>query len=248
MLRFEHISATLLISVFALHGFAAPFVNLSMEARYVGSGGVFSNYLNPMVGQVEYQLIADMAPIGTSRGAITINSLTKAPTNGDGINNLKLDIVAGEGLQTDFFVFESGNLNPDPDATLEGDSWAAGTGASGGLPSGNTLLGIRPIHNVGLQSAIDREVLMTGIFTISRDLPPMQSVHLRWTSNGAGSGKINGGTNIIFSTSTESSGDPFVGFSPLHLFTPEPGSASILLIGLLALCSRRPERFRTVAK
>lgn len=222
---------------------AAPLINLSLVGRHLGSGTGFTRAIDPPYSgsRIEYQLIADIAPIGTTRGSLTINSLTKsqAPT-GDGVNNLKIDLVAITDVGTpSVLVFETGTLNADPDPILSGDSWATGTGASGGTPSTNSLLGIRPAHATGLQSAIDREIVMTGVFTVGSSNWMLSGVAIRWAAGGAGSGKINGGTNMIISTSTEASNDPFIGYSPLS-FVPEPTSASLVLISVLGMCTRRP--------
>lgn len=235
--------AGLVAAAISVPAMAAPLVNLSLVGRVVGSGSAFSSQLNniPSGTQVEYQLIADVAPVGTVRGAITINSLTKSQaTTGDGVNNLKIDLVTvlgGGGVVT---FGAGGTLNGDPDATLTGDSWANGTGASGGVPTGNDLLGVRPAHSTGLQSAIDPEVVMTGQFTFTGNADLMTVVGMRWASGGAGSGKVNGGANnLIISASSEGGADPFVSYAPLQLNVPEPTTASLLALGLLGAAARR---------
>src|SRR3954470_18096260 len=92
-----------LLSVAALTvssaAWASPFINLSVKGRVAGSGGDFTKLVSVLPGDtVEYQVWAQMAPIGTSntQGTTTrtISSLTAttATVVADGIQSLKLDV------------------------------------------------------------------------------------------------------------------------------------------------------------
>src|SRR5690348_2610822 len=143
---------------------ADPFVNVTILGRISGSSDAFSSTVAVTAGQlIDYQLIVDMAPTGTTntQGATvrTINSLTFGT---DGINSLGFNVFqsATADIQADFGT--AGVLNTDP-TSLSNDSWAGAGGASGGTPTiraGTTLRdlnAVRPVHPPGVFTGIDPE-------------------------------------------------------------------------------------------
>jgi len=233
-------------AVLAVPVMAAPLIQLSLVGRVVGGPDpTFHDAITVTTGQqVEYRLFAQMAPLQTSntQGATTrtITSLALVQgTSGDGINGLKIDLFNRPGSLTTTAFTAGGTLNPDP-SSLTGDGWDAGTGASGGTPTASDLLGVRPIHSTGLQTFGNPELVMSGLFTVPAGglgLPGF--LDMRWAAGGAGSAKINGGTNVIISATTEAGADPFVGYTPLAMNVPEPGTAGLLGLGLLGAFVRR---------
>jgi hypothetical protein len=228
---------------------AAPFLNASLVGRLSGSGNAFSSTVQVSTGQsVDYQMIYDVAPTGTVnvQGAAT-RTITSLVFGTDGVNAHKHDIfeLASDDIQVNFTA--PGTLNPDPTA-LAGDSWAGGSGAGGGTPTLNPgrglndLIAIRPIHVAGVQTGIDPEVVMDGMFTVYN--APMFAnaslLRMRFsTTSPSGSMRINGGATVLFTLSAETGPDPLTGYTPLTLVVPEPGAVSLLALASLSLLKRR---------
>src|SRR4051812_384127 len=108
---------------------ADPFLNLSLLARTHGSSDPFSNSIAVSTGDIlDYQVLIQMAPIGTTNGATAITSLTTAL---DGVNSLNFNIIqsSSDQIQTNFV--SSAILNTDPTA-LNNDSWLGNINARGG--------------------------------------------------------------------------------------------------------------------
>jgi hypothetical protein len=235
--------------------FGAPFVYAAVVGRVQGSGDPFSNVVVVQnVGDiVEFQVVADMAPIGTTNtnGARTITSLTSGI---DGLNSHKWDLyeAATAGIQVDFATPATLNADPTPAAN---DSWGAGIGANPGIPTarsgglGNDLLKLRPIHASTVCTAIDPEVVAYGMFEI-RSLGSASEIHIRISPAGAGGLRYNGSSNVFMQpgyidgsnsshNGTESTSDPFTGYMGL-MVVPEP--SSLMLVGMAAVPSIRRRR------
>jgi hypothetical protein len=216
---------------------ASPLLNLSLQGRLSGTTDAFSStVIVSAAGQsIDYQIVADMAPVGTTNGqGKTINSLTPGT---DGANSMKIDAfeLATESTQVSFST--AGTLQ---------NNWNAGTGALGGVPTGRTggtgndLLAIRPTQSAGVYTSIDPTVVMSGTFATTT-VSGTSLVNMRWASGGSGSLKINGSTTVFLTATTEAStqADPYVGYVPLTLQVPEPGTLSLLGMGALGLLARR---------
>jgi hypothetical protein len=237
--------AALVAAAWATPSHASPLATLSLQGRITGSGDAFSTsvLVSQAGGQsIDYQVVMDMAPTGTtnSNGSRTITSLTVGT---DGVNTHKIDIfeLATDSVQVNFAA--AGVLNADP-SPVAGDSWASGTGASGGTPTarpagvGNDLLAVRPAHGAGIFTAVDPEIVMSGTFTTAPGSAD-SLVRMRVFNPPATSLKINGATTVFPSATTENGADPIYGYTPLTLVVPEPTSLSLLGMGALGLLARR---------
>lgn len=210
-----------------------PLVSIALQGRRAGSGDPYGSFVVPLqAGEtIDYRVLFDIAPLGTQnvQGATTrtIDSLTPGT---DGVNRIRFDLVQSAsltGMQADF--------NAAATLSLE---WDDVTGASGGtllLRNGTNhdLTSILAGHSVGVFSAIDPEVVASGTFTVT-SLGDGSAAILtpRFTTFSASAAMRINSTSAIFPTgSTESSGDPIIGYSPLVLGIPEPGS-----MGLISLC------------
>jgi hypothetical protein len=227
---------------------AAPLATISMEGRKQGDTS-WSTVVVPAVGDVvEYRLLADLAPVGTTNGTNTITSLANS-----GIQSLSLAIVQApsDKAQVDFNAFPAA-------AQAFRNGWGAGTGASVGAlslrtPGGwNDVRGIRPILAPGVFSAVDPEViLLGGTFTVVDVKLPIpidpleRGLALLWPTWGTGSGalRINGAGQIFITPDNQAGADPLVAFRPLVLTAiPEPATvllSGVGLAGVLGMILRR---------
>jgi len=186
---------------------------------------------------ISYRLVGNMSPVGTSNTNVGVGTITSLTVGPDGGNGFKIDMfeVAGDQIQANFA--NSGTLV---------NGWEVNSGASGGLPSGNTLTGIRPTRTNGSFAGVGSDsIIMTGTFTVASmgDSSPT-SLKMRWTTGGGGTVHINGsggskspanGTEL-----TNTLSDPLVGYTPLTLTgVPEPTSLSLLGLAGLGLLARR---------
>jgi PEP-CTERM motif len=237
--------AALIAAAWATPSNAAPFVQVTLQGRIQGSGDPFSTTVAvASVGQtIEYQIVAQMAPVGTVNGTTTITSLVPGT---DGLNSHKWDVfeLASDTTQTNFAAAATLNTDPNGDSSTA-DSWAAVTGASGGTPTarsggvGNDLLAIRPGHASGVKTAISPEVVASGTFTVTT-LGSESLVRMRLAASGTGGGSINNNAKqLLISGTSENGTDPLTGYTPLHLVVPEPSSITLLAMGAVGLLARR---------
>ncbi len=219
---------------------AANLATISMEGRPAGSSGPWLTSMQVAPGDViEYRLVADMAPVGTTNGSLTINSLANS-----GLQALSLAITQNpsDGIQVDF-------NDPIPAAQALRNGWGDGTGASPGAlaprtPGGlDNLNAIRPIHSPGVFSAVDPEVILQGsTFTVTTATGGTGTVTPTW-GTGSGALRINGTGQSFITAAVQNGADPLVGFAPLTLAAiPEPSTIALVgmgVLGLVAVARRR---------
>ena len=232
--------AALVAAAWATPAHAAPFITLSLQGRVTGSGDPFSStvVVSSSSQSIDYQLVADMAPTGTTNAQSTGRTITSLTAGTDGANSLKVDAfeLATDTSQVSFTA--AGALQ---------NGWGAGTGAIGGTPTaraggtGNDLLAIRPVQAAGVFTSIDPTVVMTGTFNTTTLGNADSLVRVRWSTaaGNTGSLKINGSTTVFLSGTSEAAADPFVGYTPLTLTVPEPASLSMLGMAAVGLLARR---------
>jgi hypothetical protein len=245
---------------------AAPLVTLSVEGRKAGTTDWLKSIPDVAAGDViQYRVMVDMAPIGTTNNGVTINSLT---TGLDGMNTLsfKLWQAASDSIQVNF---SRAGIVPDPDTGEPVDhqtpaivgTWKNGTGAFGGdlAPRGNgnnDLVRIRAVRAAGSFLGIDPVAVFgppssnpdnLAQFTVATG-GQLGTINVAWDeAAGDGGGRVNAtdaGSAPFFVTAQSLGGaDPIVGFSPLTLgAVPEPSTIALVatgLIGLVAFARRR---------
>jgi hypothetical protein len=248
------LSTALAAAVWSLpapHAHAAPFVTFSLVGRLYGSSDAFSSVVrSPSSGAIEYQVVVDMAATGTVNVQGTIaRTITSLTVGTDGINSVKLDIFESASQAVQLSFDSPATLNPDP-SPLANDSWAAGTGARGGTPTArpgqpayNDLIEIRPIHAAGVFTAINPEIMISGVCSMDTSSGSTSLIQMRFSplTNLEGM-KINGGAVVFADTDTESSGDPLTAYNSMTVHVPEPASALLAGIAALGLLARRPSR------
>jgi hypothetical protein len=241
MLR-RMILAGIVVGMIAQQARSAPLVYLYLVGRQAGSVASFSRSVQVVPGDtVEYQVLFQMAPLGTSNtqytsgGIPTTRTLQYWKAARAGGNSMSLDLFQNpnDPVQIDL---HPATLNEDPSPQLN-DSWASGTGANAGRlvsragSQFNDLIGIRPIHAPGVFTGVDvnnssyLEVVLSGTFTIPQAVSGEGSmVRLRWgTTNTLTSGgfAINGNEPDFFlnsfgvSSNSERSSDPYIAMTLL---------------------------------
>jgi len=227
---------------------AAPLGHVILEGRKQGQTDWVRELVVAPGDVIEYRLLADLAPVGTTNGSNTINN-----TNGSGFQSLALMIAqdAAAPIQVDF---NPPLADPNPLASFR-NGWADGTGAGPGTLApraggqGDNLVNIRPVHAAGVFTGVDPEVIVTGSTFNVGTAPAGASTVLNPTWNtttggpGSGSLRINGAGSIFITAAGQAGADPLVGYQGLTLTAiPEPSTIALVgmgLIGLVAIARRR---------
>jgi hypothetical protein len=202
---------------------ASPLVNLSIQGS-IDNGASWANSLQVTPGEnILIRVVGSLASTTTQNsqgGGRTINSEVSGT---DGIGSLKFDVLDSTGTASSLAL-----QSP----------WSAGTGASAGaVTAPDNITGIRPILASGVADVIGPSTLETASLKVGT-LP--ETLTGQWSAGGSGAFKINGGTNVFISSTTEANADPLVSYAPLTLTTaPEPASLLLAGVGGAALLMRR---------
>lgn len=234
MLKMNHkiVLATAGILGFASMASATPLVDVTILGSTNG-GNTFSNNLTVTPGEsIQLEVLAALAPVGStnSNGSTSITSIVSGT---DGTNALAFNVV------------DSRNGSFNTASLALGTGWNGGSGFGVGTVSGNTLTDVRPIQAPGAAAgSTTPSVLLTGTFTAGNFSGfSTETLGGSWATTGTTSGsfKINGGSTKFITGTTESSADPYVGFSGLTLTTatPEPASAGLFGLAGFGLLMRR---------
>ena len=211
---------------------AAPLVTIAIEGRRAGTVDPWTTFviLPPVGDVVEYRLVADMAPVGTTNGNNFINSLINS-----GIQSLSLAIVQSpaDKVQVDF------NTPPTASQVFR-NGWGDGTGASSGIlsprtPGGwNDVREIRPVQAPGVFAPSDAEVILqSGTLTITSFNGLFSSAIITPTwGTGSGAMRINGAGRIFITANDQTGADPLVAFQPLIIAALVPEPSTIVLWGM----------------
>ncbi len=197
-----------------------PLVNIQILASASPNGPFTSSLVVSPSETLYYEVVGQIAPVGTTNGSYTITSLTSA----DGINSLSFNLLnpASGTLPISFASSTLATPSTNPAAAF---SWAY-LSSSNGIPqsvgngTNNQLTGVRPVHWPGVFSAaLAPDPILLGSFTVGSSVAPGGTSQITGSYGGTPGGfKINNGANTIFITSTtENSGSPLMGFSPLTL-------------------------------
>ncbi|MDR3660266.1 MAG: hypothetical protein P4L86_07680, partial [Mycobacterium sp.] len=199
--------------------------------------GPFTSSLQVTASEtVYYEVVGQLAPVGTVDGSHTITSLTAS----DGISSLSFTLLSA-GSSTLPISFVSSTLATPSTSPSAAYSWSAGTGASNGAlqsvsgGTNNEVSNVRPIHVPGAYSAaLALDAIDFGSFTVSSGVSAGGTSQVIGMFGGVTSGiRINNGASpIVISSSTESSSNPILGITPLTLTVASqpswlaPGSAA----------------------
>jgi hypothetical protein len=222
---------------------AAPFIDVQILASSDG-GNTFTSTLQAQAGQTyQFEVVGQLAPVGTTNTNGTGRTITSEVAGTDGIGSLSFNLAnsAGDPVQINFNT-----------AALQG-TFTAGTGAAPGTLQNSTtgqptagqnneIAGSRPVNGNGVLTNINGQpgVIESGTFTV-------ESGSGATTVGGSFAGvnggfKINDGSNVFYSSTTEAGTDPFFGYAPLTVTTssvPEPASMAVFGLGAAGLLMRR---------
>lgn len=223
---------------------ANPFVNVSIQAQDPADS-TFKNSISVTAGTTyNFRVVATLAPAGTTNanagGGATAISTRTAGT--DGINSLPFfDIFENAAASLQASILSS-SLSTAPDNYTAGSGTTAGTTTNRG--TGNDLVGIRAVLGPSIYAGVNSSVVLTGTFSVPGNTASNASGILNGRYNSSsGNLRINNGANTFFATSTtESSADPFIGFTPLVVSVPEPASMGFLGLSAMGLLSARRRR------
>ncbi|MGO9468335.1 MAG: endonuclease/exonuclease/phosphatase family protein [Isosphaeraceae bacterium] len=194
---------------------AAPqptLANLQILASASASGPFTSTLSVTPSENVYFEVIAQLAPVGTTDGSYTITSLNPAT---DGINSLSFNLL-DQATSTLPISFATPTLAAP---------WGNGIGAKAGTPqsvgggTNNEISTARPIQSPGVFSgALSSVLIESGSFVVGSSVPQGGISQVAGSFAGATSSiKINGGTVVIISTNSESGSAPIMGIAPLTL-------------------------------
>lgn len=229
----------------ACSGKAAPLVYVWMEGRVAGTEDPYSTIVGVQAGQaVEYRIMLQMAPVGTTNEhyvnnvyhKATITSLLRQESPdgpmGDGFNALWFDIYQNplDPIQASLSPL---TLNDDP-TPMEDDTWN-GLMARGSRELRKSvdgidvydLLNILPRHWPGVWTGVDREVVAFGKFSVPLAVEgEMSTVRMRWYPIGTAGSVLFINNHDVSSicavtAASERSIDPLVGFFPPPDYYPQ---------------------------
>jgi hypothetical protein len=223
-----------------------------LEGRKQGTTDWERNLVAAPGDVIEYRILADLAPVGTSntQGATT-RTITSTANSGFQSLSLQIKQEASSPIQASF---DPPLADPNGLASFR-NGWADGTGASAGTPTprpggnGNDLVGIRPVHTAGVFSGADPEVVLTGS-TFRLTHVQIRTPAQLTPSWGAVSGalRINGGGQVFITADAVNGPDPLIGFIPLNFVViPEPATVLLAAIGAAAVAVLAGARARSRA-
>jgi hypothetical protein len=227
---------------------AAPLGTISLQGRK--AGGDWSSNLMVAEGEViEYRIMADVSPVGTTNGS---NSITDASTNANsGFQSLFLQVTQ-EGNAPIQVNFRPPLSDPNGLASFR-NGWSDGTGASAGTltpragGTNNDITAIRPVHAAGVYTGFDAQEVLSGstfaIATAPVGATTVLAPSWKPTAPNSGALRINGAGNIFLNPGSTTGADPVISLQGLTLTTiPEPSTIALVgmgLIGLVAAARRR---------
>jgi hypothetical protein len=192
---------------------AAFFVDVQVLGNTNG-GSTYSSSVNVTPGQtVFYEVVEQLAAPGVSN-TIKGYTLGTQVSGTDGVNSLSLNLNDADGaiLSTPTLV----------------NGWSGANGTSPGSVSGESITGINAAQGAGVfVGATSPSQILTGSFVAGSSATDKFSGS--WNFGGAGGG--TGGVKVLTTTgskslslggapgASEASADPYVGYSPLTLFT-----------------------------
>jgi endonuclease/exonuclease/phosphatase family metal-dependent hydrolase len=213
-----------------------PFVDLEILASASPTGPFVSSLSVTPAETVYFEVVGQLAPVGTTNGTHTITSLTSV----DGINSLSFDLLDSD-VSTLPISFISSILATQSTTPAAAASWSAGISAGTGAPQSvdggtdNELTNVRPSHAPGVFTAGSAaDVIELGSFTVASSAAQGGTSQITGSFGGVTSGfQINNGSQKLFlSNDTENSPNPLMSISPVSLTVAtlpawlSPGSAA----------------------
>jgi hypothetical protein len=219
---------------------AAPLGYIILEGRKQGTSDWSANLVAAPGDVIEYRILADLAPVGTSntQGATT-RTITSTANSGFQSLSLQIKQDASSPIQASF---DPPLADPNSLASFR-NGWADGTGANAGMPTprpggnGNDLVGIRPVHTAGVFSGADAEVVVTGsTFRLTHvQIRTPAQLTPSWGSV-SGALRINGAGQVFITPDAVNGPDPLIGFIPLNFpVIPEPATVWLAAVGGAAI-------------
>lgn len=205
---------------------AASLENISVLGSTDGVN-YYSSLSNLTVGEtIDYEVVGQLAPVGTSNGTKSITSLTDHPTAStsgyDGLNNIGLNLS-----ETAAGSFASGALYTDSGAN--GSDYALSASATSGTVSSTAVTGIIGGLPAGyFEGANVQAVVYTGTFTVAAS----GTVGAAYSGAGAGfefNSNPSTGTDTLANKVSIGSSDTngYLGFNALTLSVGGVGSSPV---------------------